>query len=85
MSLPIPQPPAIPLLGNIFDVNADDSIASLSHLAGKYGVHWQGQAECCLFSNLAQDQSSNCPSLARNGSLSPATSYSTKFVMRNAS
>jgi hypothetical protein len=41
MSLPIPQPPAIPLLGNIFDVNPDDSIASLSHLAGIYGVHRQ--------------------------------------------
>jgi hypothetical protein len=39
MSLPIPQPPGIPLLGNIYDVNPDDAVASLAYLAGKYGWH----------------------------------------------
>lgn len=38
MSLPIPQPPPVPLLGNIRDVDPEDSIASLVHLGEKYGT-----------------------------------------------
>jgi hypothetical protein len=37
MSLPIPQPPPYPLLGNITDVDPQNGIASLMHLADKYG------------------------------------------------
>ena len=37
MSLPIPQPPAYPLLGNITDVDPQNVTASLMHLADKYG------------------------------------------------
>ncbi|KIX00596.1 uncharacterized protein Z518_09661 [Rhinocladiella mackenziei CBS 650.93] len=37
MSTPIPQPPAIPILGNITDIDPNNSIQSLSHLAEKYG------------------------------------------------
>jgi hypothetical protein len=37
MSSPIPQPPAYPLLGNITDVNPQNGVASLMHLADKYG------------------------------------------------
>ena len=37
MSLPIPQPPGYPLLGNITDVDPQNANASLMHLADKYG------------------------------------------------
>ena len=37
MSLPIPQPPPYPLLGNITDVDPQNGIASFMHLADKYG------------------------------------------------
>lgn len=37
MSTPIPQPPALPFVGNIFDVDASKSLVSLCHLADKYG------------------------------------------------
>ncbi|QIX01142.1 hypothetical protein AMS68_006659 [Peltaster fructicola] len=37
MSLPIPQPPPLPLLGNAFDVDPENSAASFDNLAAKYG------------------------------------------------
>ena len=37
MSLPIPQPPGYPLVGNIADVDPQNSVGSLMHLAEKYG------------------------------------------------
>ncbi|KAI1098938.1 bifunctional P-450:NADPH-P450 reductase [Jackrogersella minutella] len=41
MSLPIPQPPGLPLLGNIFDVNPDNTWDSLRELSEKYGEIFQ--------------------------------------------
>ncbi len=37
MSSPIPQPPGVPLLGNIFDVDPNNTWWSLKTLAEKYG------------------------------------------------
>lgn len=37
MTTPIPRPPGVPLLGNIFDVNPNNTWASLKKLAEKYG------------------------------------------------
>lgn len=37
MSTPIPHPPGIPLLGNIFDVDPNNTWWSLKALAEKYG------------------------------------------------
>jgi hypothetical protein len=37
MSIPIPQPPGVPLLGNIFDVDPNNTWTSLNRLAEKYG------------------------------------------------
>jgi hypothetical protein len=37
MSTPIPQPPGVPLLGNIFDVDPSNTWWSLKTLAEKYG------------------------------------------------
>jgi hypothetical protein len=37
MSTPIPQPPGVPLLGNIFDVNPSNTWWSLKTLAEQYG------------------------------------------------
>ena len=37
MSSPIPQPPGVPLLGNIFDVDPNNTWVSLKKLADKYG------------------------------------------------
>jgi hypothetical protein len=37
MPSPIPQPPGIPLLGNIFDVDPNNTWVSLKKLAEKYG------------------------------------------------
>ncbi|OTA62865.1 bifunctional P-450:NADPH-P450 reductase [Hypoxylon sp. EC38] len=41
MSLPIPQPPGVPLLGNIFDVNPNNTWESLKELSEKYGEIFQ--------------------------------------------
>ncbi|OIW30157.1 cytochrome P450-like protein [Coniochaeta ligniaria NRRL 30616] len=41
MSTPIPQPNGIPLLGNIFDVNPNNTWASLKNLAETYGEIFQ--------------------------------------------
>ncbi|KAK7967346.1 uncharacterized protein PG986_001623 [Apiospora aurea] len=41
MSLPIPQPPGIPILGNIFDVDSSNTWASLKKLSEKYGEIFQ--------------------------------------------
>jgi len=38
MLTPIPQPPGVPVLGNIFDVNPSNTWASLKVLAEKYGT-----------------------------------------------
>lgn len=35
---PIPQPPGVPLLGNIFDVDGEVPLNSLEYLADKYGT-----------------------------------------------
>lgn len=37
MLTPIPQPPGVPILGNIFDVDPNNTWASLKVLAEKYG------------------------------------------------
>jgi len=41
MLTPIPQPPGVPVLGNIFDVNPSNTWASLKVLAEKYGEIFQ--------------------------------------------
>ncbi|KAK6956171.1 hypothetical protein Daesc_001444 [Daldinia eschscholtzii] len=41
MSVPIPQPPGVPLLGNIFDVDTNNTWNSLRELAEKYGEIFQ--------------------------------------------
>lgn len=41
MSHPIPQPPGIPLLGNVFDINTANTWESLRKLAEKYGEIFQ--------------------------------------------
>ncbi|KAK4096400.1 cytochrome P450-like protein [Parathielavia hyrcaniae] len=41
MSTPIPQPPGVPLLGNIFDVDPSNTWWSLKTLAEKYGEIFQ--------------------------------------------
>ncbi|KAJ1325466.1 NADPH-cytochrome P450 reductase [Microdochium nivale] len=41
MSTPIPQPPGVPILGNIRDVNPNNTWASLKGLAEKYGEIFQ--------------------------------------------
>jgi hypothetical protein len=38
MTTPIPQPPGVPLLGNIFDVNPSNTWGSLNKLAAKWGT-----------------------------------------------
>ncbi|CRG87835.1 cytochrome P450, putative [Talaromyces islandicus] len=37
MTTPIPQPPGVPLLGNIFDINPSNTWTSLNKLAAKWG------------------------------------------------
>jgi hypothetical protein len=37
MSTPIPQPPGVPLLGNVFDIDTNNTWWSLKTLAEKYG------------------------------------------------
>lgn len=39
MTTPIPQPPGVPILGNIFDVNPSNTWTSLKTLSEKYGKH----------------------------------------------
>ncbi|KAI0384982.1 bifunctional P-450:NADPH-P450 reductase [Hypomontagnella monticulosa] len=41
MSQPIPKPPGVPLLGNIFDVNPQNTWESVRELAEKYGEIFQ--------------------------------------------
>ncbi|KAI1391914.1 bifunctional P-450:NADPH-P450 reductase [Hypoxylon trugodes] len=41
MSLPIPKPPGLPLLGNVFDVNPNNTWESLRELSEKYGEIFQ--------------------------------------------
>ncbi|KAI0602822.1 cytochrome P450 [Biscogniauxia sp. FL1348] len=41
MAQPIPQPPGVPLLGNIFDVDPNNTWASLKKLSEKYGEIFQ--------------------------------------------
>ena len=37
MTTPIPSPPGLPLLGNVFDIDPQNQLASLKHLAEVYG------------------------------------------------
>lgn len=37
MPTEIPSPPGIPILGNVFDVNPNDTWTSLNKLAAQYG------------------------------------------------
>lgn len=39
MSIPIPQPPGIPLLGNVRDIDPSNTWVSLQKLWEKYGRH----------------------------------------------
>ncbi|KAH6889642.1 cytochrome P450 [Thelonectria olida] len=41
MSQPIPQPPGLPLVGNVLDINTNNTWASLKTLAEKYGEIFQ--------------------------------------------
>ncbi|KAI0476380.1 cytochrome P450 [Xylariaceae sp. FL0804] len=41
MSTPIPQPPGVPLLGNLFDVDPNNTWGSLKRLAERYGEIFQ--------------------------------------------
>ncbi|TDZ62040.1 Bifunctional cytochrome P450/NADPH--P450 reductase [Colletotrichum trifolii] len=41
MATPIPRPPGIPILGNIFDINTKNTWASLKTLSEKYGEIFQ--------------------------------------------
>ncbi|KAI0101194.1 cytochrome P450 [Daldinia grandis] len=41
MSVPIPQPPGVPFLGNIFDIDTNNTWDSLRELAEKYGEIFQ--------------------------------------------
>jgi len=43
MTTPIPKPPGVPLLGNIFDVNPANTWWSLKTLADKYGQSSRGR------------------------------------------
>lgn len=38
MAEPIPSPPGLPLVGNMYDVNPEDMLVSLVHLAEVYGM-----------------------------------------------
>lgn len=37
-TVPIPQPPGLPLLGNINDINPEFPLGSMMNMADKYGV-----------------------------------------------
>ncbi|KAI0117999.1 bifunctional P-450:NADPH-P450 reductase [Hypoxylon sp. NC0597] len=37
LTVPIPEPPQLPFIGNIADINAEDSVGSFNSLAEKYG------------------------------------------------
>ena len=37
MTTPIPSPPGLPLLGNVFDLDPQNQSTSLNHLADIYG------------------------------------------------
>lgn len=37
-TVPIPQPPGLPLLGNINDINPEFPLGSMINMADKYGV-----------------------------------------------
>ena len=45
MGTPIPQPPGVPLLGNIMDIDRENALVSILHLADIYGsfrpVAWE--------------------------------------------
>ena len=70
MSKAIPQPPGIPVLGNIFDVSPNNTWSSLNKLAKKYGTStastlllWLEDSSRCSLqcrTNI-QDQSSRPP------------------------
>ena len=38
MGTPVPQPPGLPLLGNIRDVDPENALESISRLADLYGT-----------------------------------------------
>lgn len=42
---PIPQPPAVPLVGNIFNVDPSNTWGSLNALAKKYGKELSGSKQ----------------------------------------
>ena len=37
MAVPVPQPPGLPLLGNVGDIDPRNAMLSLRHLSEKYG------------------------------------------------
>ena len=50
---PIPEPPGLPLLGNIADIDEELPLASLSAFADKYGKTWLTQlGERIIFSTI---------------------------------
>ena len=38
MATPVPRPPGLPLIGNVFDLDSDNQLKSMSHLAEIYGA-----------------------------------------------
>lgn len=53
MTTPIPQPPGVPLLGNIFDVDPNNTWWSLKALAEKYGECALGRTALCTSIHVA--------------------------------
>lgn len=82
MSAPIPQPPGVPLLGNIFDVDPNDTWSSLNKLAEKYG-ECGSNAEFAI-TYLWQDQSSKSIFLASRLSSSQARRCLKRYATRSA-
>ena len=38
MTTPVPSPPGLPLIGNTFDVDPQNQLRSINHLADIYGT-----------------------------------------------
>jgi methionyl-tRNA synthetase len=46
MASSIPQPPGLPFIGNVLDINQNDTWGSLKKLADKYGKFVCGSDAC---------------------------------------
>jgi hypothetical protein len=62
MPSPIPKPPGVPLLGNIFDIDPSNTWVSLKKLADKYGERSSNPILDFTFSYIARQNLQNqCP------------------------